>query len=476
MGLHFPPERWRDLERGVRSAAHDLEFADAESCAHWLLSATLTKSQLETLARHLTIGETYFFREEKSLDALTNHILPNLIRSRRESERRLRIWSAGCSTGEEAYTLAILLDHLVANMEGWQVTILATDINAQSLAKASEGVYGKWSFRGTPLWVKAKYFDRKEGDAYEVLPRIKKMVKFSLLNLAEDAFPSLWNNTNAMDVIFCRNVLMYFTPEQKQAVVRKFSSALAGGGWLVVSPSELSNERFPDYTSVNFPGAILYQKRDHLLSASPFLSVPPAIDDGYSVAADPSPTAGDTDLLDETSQPPEVSALTASADTDALTLYEQGHYTEASVLLLQRVSDEPDDTAAHLLLARAYANQGELAEALRWCEKAIAFDRTHAASHCLRATILQELMQTEEATRALRRALFLDQRFVLAHYSLGNITRGQGKLREAEKHFENALALLNSYSPKDALPESDGLTAGRLSEIIRTTNQMKASA
>ena len=155
IGLHFPQERWRDLARGLNSAARDFEFADAESCARWLLSATLTKSQLEALAPHLTVGETYFFREGKSLNALTNQILPELIRSRRHSERRLRIWSAGCSTGEEAYTLAILLDRLLSDMKDWQVTILATDINAMSLGKASEGDYSEWSFRGTRLWVKA---------------------------------------------------------------------------------------------------------------------------------------------------------------------------------------------------------------------------------------------------------------------------------------------------------------------------------
>ena len=488
LGLHFPKERWRDLARGLNSAARDFEFADGEACARWLLSATLSKSQLETLARHLTVGETYFFREEKSLDALTNHILPELVRSRRESERRLRVWSAGCSTGEEAYTLAILLDRLLPDIEDWQVTILATDINARSLGKASEGVYGEWSFRGTPAWVKAKYFERKKGDAYEIIPRIRRMVKFSPLNLAEDAFPALWNNTNAMDAIFCRNVLMYFAPEQKRKVVRKFSHALVNGGWFVVSLSELSNEQFTEFASVNFPGAILYQKRDAAQAAAQYLfqsdartvSAHPLHKVNELVAANQG-TRQPTDEVKETfsaemDESGEASELGAMRYADALTLYMQGRYREAADLLLRHISDERGDTATHVLLARGLANQGELPEALRWCEKAIALDKTRAASHYLRATILQEQLQMEEATRSLRRALFLDQRFVLAHYALGNIMRQQGKLREAEKHFENALALLRSYSPEEALPESDGLTAGRLSEIIRSTNQRKASA
>src|SRR6476620_10205735 len=99
-GLHLPPERWSDLRRGIRAAAPDFGFDDAATCAQWLADQSLTPEQVHTLAGHLTVGETYFFREKPAIAALTNHILPELIASRRQ-ERRLRIWSAGCCTGEE---------------------------------------------------------------------------------------------------------------------------------------------------------------------------------------------------------------------------------------------------------------------------------------------------------------------------------------------------------------------------------------
>lgn len=150
MGLHFPKERWRDLEREVTAAARDLDLPDAESCAHWLLSRTLTQSQTEILASHLTVGETYFFREKKSFEILEQHILPELLRSRRGAEQRLRIWSAGCCTGEEPYSVAMLLERLIPDPEAWHVTLLATDINPRFLRKAAEGVYSEWSFRETP--------------------------------------------------------------------------------------------------------------------------------------------------------------------------------------------------------------------------------------------------------------------------------------------------------------------------------------
>lgn len=487
MGLHFPKERWHDLTRGIHSAAQEFDFKDAESCAHWLLSSPLTKGQIETLALHLTIGETYFFREEKALEAITGRILPDLIRSRRDSEQHLRIWSAGCSTGEEAYSIAILLDKLFAHVKSWQLTILATDINPRALQKASAGVYGEWSFRGTPAWVKENYFERKKGDRYEILPRIKRMVKFSYLNLAEDAYPSLLSNTNAMDIILCRNVLMYFTRDQARKVVNKFFLAMDAGGWLVVNPSELSTELFSAFTSVNFPGAILYQKGNaepHLKTVSSSRQ-----DNELTILAQPffGITAG-TALEDAPSS--ELSrAISSEVDArretqasapnryrGALALYEQGRYREAAEILQELVSSGQADIAAHSLLARAYANQGQLVEALEWCEKAIAIDKTDTRSHYLRAIILQELNQAEEATGALRRSLFLDQHFVLAHFALGNLTRQQGKHKESERHLANAVALLRTYSQEDILPESEGMTAGRLLEIIRQRMTSEAVA
>ncbi|MCL5668881.1 MAG: chemotaxis protein CheR, partial [Gammaproteobacteria bacterium] len=201
IGLHFPGERWRDLERGIAAAARELGFPEVEACARRLLSAPLTHRQIEILASHLTVGETSFFRDRKSFEALEQYVLPPLIRSRRDSERRLRIWSAGCSTGEEPYSIAMVLDRLLPDHEQWNITILATDINPQSLRKAVEGAYGEWSFRDTPDWIRERYFKKARPGRFEIHPRIRKMVTFSYLNLADDVYPSLSTNTNAMDVI-----------------------------------------------------------------------------------------------------------------------------------------------------------------------------------------------------------------------------------------------------------------------------------
>ncbi|MBI4458741.1 MAG: protein-glutamate O-methyltransferase CheR, partial [Acidobacteria bacterium] len=226
MGLHFPPERWRDLERGIGSAAREFGFSDADSFAQWLLTSPLTRNRVEVLASHLTVGETYFFRDRRAFELLEDQILPELIRSRRGTEQRLRIWSAGCATGEEPYSIAILLHKLIADLERWNITLLATDINPRFLHKARSGEYGEWSFRDAPHWLRERYFKKTEGDRFRIAPFIQKLVLFSHLNLAEDAYPSLSNDTNAIDVIFCRNVLMYFTPERQKRVAENFHRTL----------------------------------------------------------------------------------------------------------------------------------------------------------------------------------------------------------------------------------------------------------
>ena len=174
MGLYFPEARWGDLERGIVSSARELGFADIEAFSKWLRSTPLTKNHVEILANHLTVGETYFFREKESFQVLEEHVFSELIRTRHENEKRLRIWSAGCSTGEEPYSIAILLSRLIPDLKDWNITITATDINLRSLKKASEGLYSEWSFRSAPSWIKESYFKRIENGHYEIIPLSRK--------------------------------------------------------------------------------------------------------------------------------------------------------------------------------------------------------------------------------------------------------------------------------------------------------------
>lgn len=472
VGLHFPPERRPDLQRGLTAAAAEFGFTDSARCADWLLSAPLTRAQLHALASHLTVGETYFFRERKTFDALAQHVLPELIRRRRGREQRLRLWSAACSTGEEPYSLAILVQQLLPDWQDWRVTILATDINERFLQRAAAGVYGEWSFRESPPGFKERYFTPTPDGRFAVAPQIRNRVSFAPMNLAQDHFPSLATDTNAMDLIFCRNLLIYFTPLHARKLVENLHHALRDEAWLAVSPSECSQALFSGFVAVNFPGSILYRKCS-VAEQSPSTwtpaSVIPAVADAVAVEnARASPAEPATDPAD----PPDPC-------TAAESLYGQGRYAEAASVLLAAFAQEsaqpppPPSRAAQgprafSLLARALANQGQLADALAWSARWIAADKIDSAAHYLHAMILQEMGERDAARRSLHRTLYLQPGFALAHFALGNLTRADSHGAQANRHFENALHLLRDRPPEELLPQSDGLTAGRLLEIIAT--------
>ena len=172
VGLQFAKRNWKELQQKMTAAMTDFGFDRVEEFIEGLLSLSPTQNQIEILASHLTVGETYFFRERRAFEILEQSLLPGLINARRKTEKRLRFWSAGCSTGEEPYSLAILLDKLIPDLKDWNVTILATDINTGALRKAEEGTYSDWSFRDNPPWFKEHYFEKVDGNHYRLLPEI----------------------------------------------------------------------------------------------------------------------------------------------------------------------------------------------------------------------------------------------------------------------------------------------------------------
>lgn len=472
MGLNFPRERWRELAAGINSAARELRIVDPTAWVRSLQSGPLTKEQIEVLAGELTIGETYFLREQRGFAIVGEHILPELIRARRQSGRRLRIWSAGCCTGEEPYSIAILLDRILPDLREWQVTILATDVNPRFLHRAAEGTYGEWSFRDAPPWLKENYFQPLAGNRYAIVPRIKERVRFAFLNLGEGGYPSLANDTNAMDLIFCRNVLMYFTPEMAARVVHNFYRSLMEGGWLLVGAVETSARLFSQFVAVPFEAATCYQKKEPPLPMSlvdeqsaASLPLPPTSD---PVVAQPAPAVEPRDSpAERTQEELQASRNEVAPYQEALALFERGKYVEAAGKL--RISDAAACTADSLvLMAKIHANLGELAEARRWADRAVAADKINSASHYLLAMILQEQDAPDEAQISLKRALYLAPDFILGHFALGNLERRQGKRKEAHRHFTNAIALLRACGDSEELPCSDGMPARRLKEMIES--------
>jgi chemotaxis protein methyltransferase CheR len=385
------------------------------------------------------VGETYFFRERKTFEALADEAIPELVR-RRSAEKRLRLWSAACCTGEEAYSLAILLQRCIPDWRDWNITILATDINERFLQKAAAGVYGEWSFRESAPGFKESHFTRTADRRFAIQPQLKHWVKFAPLNLAEDRFPSFATDTLAMDLIFCRNVLMYFTAEQARKVAGNLRRALRDDGWLLVGAGDGSLALSGHFAPVNMPGAILYRKKGAIEQPPPAIFEPPEPDRHPGASREPVPE----ELL------PRVPGLRRDAGIDASAPF----------------SGE----------TRALANAGKLVEALHSCDRWIAQNASDPAARYLRAMVLQELAHIPEARRSLQQALYLDPAFVLAFVALGNLARAEDRHDEARRHFDNALTLLSQCAPEELLPESDGLTAGRLREIIGSLVALEAAA
>jgi chemotaxis protein methyltransferase CheR len=454
IGLHFTPKNWPDLERGISFAAQEFHFAEPVPCIEWLMSSPLTRDRIEILSSHLTVGETYFFREKRAFEILEQNILPELIRSRYGQDQSLRIWSAASCTGEEAYSIAMILNQLLPNF-------LATDINPRFLQKAKHATYNQWSLRDTPEWIQKKYFHELNQKHFEILPSIQRRISFSYLNLAEDCYPSLLNGTNGMDIIFCRNVLMYFAPDRARKVIQKLQRCLVDGGWLIVGFSETSSSLFAEFKTVNFPGAVLYQKEPQQQLAANFRAerIPVPFVESSQVRNENFPVRSHS-----------LSSLVVRDPYDeALVAYKEGRYADAEEQLRPFLSSHTENAANPLaLLARAYANHGKINDALASCDRAIELDKLNPTLHYLRAIILQEQDQIEHAAAALKNAIYLDPDFVLAHFTLGAMTFHQGRFSESQKYFRNALQILKQYASDEIVPESEGISARRLMEIIES--------
>jgi chemotaxis protein methyltransferase CheR len=412
VGLHFPPERWGELAREVRSVARAHELPE-EVFARGLCAGAA--AQLDALVEALTIGETYFFREPHCLEALARHVLPALVRN--AGGRPLRLWSAGCATGEEAYSLAIVLERVLPPHA--MATVLASDVNASFLRAAARAEFGPWAFRGTPPGLREAYFTRSGRERWTVLPQLRRRVTFARLNLAEDTYPRWDNGTAAVDVILCRNVLMYFHPAQARRVVRRLHAALAPGGWLAVGAVEASVRLFDALAAVRFDGALLYH-----------------------------------DMRGATEPPAPVAALPAEpAPAPAPACVPPGRVGTGA-------AESP------LAFARREADAGRLSTARAAVERALGAAKLDAVAHHLHAMILLEQGHDALGRAALQRALYLEPGFVLAHHALGQLAWRSGRRAEARRHFRNALALLAPLDAATPVPHSDGIAAGQLRALI----------
>ncbi|HJV67365.1 MAG TPA: CheR family methyltransferase [Geomonas sp.] len=515
LGLHFPDERFGELESKLAPLCRQAGFAELRKYLLWLMAAPLSPGQLATLASALTIGETYFLRDPNSFRALEERLLPELVAARRAEGRTLRIWSAGCASGEEPYTIAILLSRAIPDLDQWRLSLLGTDLNPQALERARRGVYSQWSFRNAPDWL-MDYFTLRSDRRYQISSRIREMVSFSQLNLAEPGAVAGLTAAGRMDIIFCRNVMLYFDPRRIASTMAAFHEALAEGGWLFVGATELNYAKVPGFCCRQVGGALLLQKlaagEAQAAAQGPKGTPAPrrlsaalsrgAAGAGYPAGAGLPAAGGGAPAGPAAGRPARgaASAGTAKAShpagndgregaaagagpadwgeehAEALRLYRAGRYQDAAERGERAAVAGPAARRADslLLAARAYANLGSLQPARECCERALACERLLAPGHYLLSVILEQQGELEGAARSLKNALFIDHDYLLAYFALGNLHRLKGEWQEAERQFATALTISERRPADQVIEDAEGLTAGGLAQLIRA--MLKAGA
>jgi chemotaxis protein methyltransferase CheR len=412
-GLVLDEKRRDDVARAVNLIIPAFNLKTPHEVTLALARQATDTAMWRHLIDAVAIGETYFFRNLDQFNALQKHVLPELIAQRRASNHKsLRIWSAGCATGEEPYSLAILLRDLLPDIHTWNILILATDLNENSLEFARRGVYKSRSFRQeTPDTVRARWFTAKD-DTYTLDATARKMVRFAPMNLISDDYPNAENETSNLDLIICRNVTIYFSPESTHQVITRFYQALNRGGWLVVGHAESAASSQHDFIPRHFPNTVLYQK----------------------------PSVPSTRHVHNST---EIPGLSSSAQT--------GEIQTELLAEARAAADRQDWEAASALLELAERDQGT---------------RMQPEVHYLRGLVLLNTDDIDGSLRALRRALYCDPAFVLAHYTLGELYDRRERPKEARRHWRRAQNIIAKLDPQQHLPLTDELTAGMLNELL----------
>jgi chemotaxis protein methyltransferase CheR len=437
-------------------------------------------AELRALAEHLTVGESYFFRNEADLDAFARAVVPDLMRARAR-ERRLRILSAACASGEEPYTLAMIVRQL-SGLASWDVAIRAFDVNPAALSRAAAARYGPWSLRQTTPDIVARFFS-PEGRDFRLDERVRAMVSFEERNLV-DPDPEFWR-PGAFDVVFCRNVTMYFAPETTRRVIARIASALVPGGYLFLGHAETLRGISTDFHLCEGEGTFYYQRRGGG-------EAPPEPRDGGGARPSlarcvPAPDGTWMDAIRRASEriaaltapaaPPAARDAAAPATPLAAALAPAaglGGVPRALELLHEERHDEAlaalgDDAAGDALLLRAVllATRGDAAGAEVLCRRILEADELDAEAHYVLALCREHAGDRAGAARHDAYALYLDPSFAMPRLHLGLLARRAGDAAAARRELSRALVLLACEDGSRLLLLGGGFSREALADLCR---------
>jgi chemotaxis protein methyltransferase CheR len=408
-------------------------------------------AERQALLDEVTIPETHFFRNPPQIRALRKYVLPELLRQA-GTGRRLRIWSAGCSTGEEAYTVAILLRELVPTSSGWDIQVVATDVSTRALAAAQEARYAERAFVMTDALDLARWFvmDTSAG-AWQVRDEVRELVEFRHHNLVTDPPPF---DEEQVDLILCRNVTIYFDRETTRRLMKRLHSRLRDGGYLFLGHAETLWQISADFTLVSLGDAFVYRRLADVPEGGERRSVLPdrrTEDELRPTRADR--RRGDADrrgrpAATELADVPRLPRLVAPAPVD--------------VSLMPK---PPALTGDPLEAVRVALAQGRYDEAADIAGDVVVATPLWAQPHYLQGVALTNLGRDADALVVLRKAVYLDPEHGFAHFLLGGSLDRLGEPIAAARSYRAAAATLGGRSLDSVAPELGGRSVAELAAL-----------
>lgn len=460
-------------EGRAEALAELLERRAGGAVARYLQRLAHDDDELAAIAPDLTVGETYFFRHAEQLRAFVEHAVPE--RARARGGAPLAILSAGCASGEEPYTLAMLL---MSERPEHGATIRAVDVSRPALAKARRALYSAWALRETPPALRKSFF-RPHGNENELDDAVRRMVTFEERNLGIDD-PDLFAD-GAYDIVFCRNVLMYFTEDQARAAVARLTRSLARGGFLFLGHAETLRGLSQDFHLCHTHGAFYYQRRDPVESKRTTGDARNAAGALYSDPIDS--LEGSESWVDAIRRASErvvsLSAQSASADgpfhtrrshpplAAALELLSRERFADALESMRELPSGAEDDPDVLLLRAALLAHSGALAAAEATCRSLLAVDELNAGAHYVLALVREASGDVGAAMEEDRVAAYLDPGFAMPRLHLGLAARRAGEREVARDALASAVVLLEREDASRILLFGGGFTRDSLIALCR---------
>lgn len=411
--------------------------------------------ELRALAVDLTVNETYFFRNPDQFRAVAHEVLPARLAAR-AGQREIRILSAGCASGEEAYSLAILLRENLAD-PSWTTSIRAVDVNPAMLEKAQRGHYSAWSLRETPPEVQQRWF-RRDGADFLLDRTIRDAVAFEERNLVDDD-PGLWQ-PEAYDVVFCRNVIMYLTPDKARAVVRRVTQSLAPGGYLFLGHAETLRGLSQDFHLEHTHGTFYYRSkapaerkepRHHFSApaAAPGMEILPAlVEDGATWveairrASERIQSLSDASVVRHGGKAQSAPAQAAGHREQLLDLLGRERFDDALAYAQSLPAEASADPDSLLLRAALLAHAAQFGRAEAACRELLQIDEMNAGAHYLLALCAEGRGAAAASAEHDRVAVYLDPAFAMPRLHLGLLQRRTGNRAAARIEFGHALTLL----------------------------------